>query len=118
MMPIQLFIGCINDDSSKLEAQLTERHIPSLLRQLKMHAAKWRDIGIYLEFLPSELDNIEAQPNRMQGAPLSYLGAMLQMWIQWAPGDNRGSTSYAYLEDLKSALDEAGLGVTARALKL
>ena len=71
-----------------------------------------------MDFLPSELDNIEAQPNRIQGAPLSYFGAMLQEWIQWAPDDSRGSTNFANLEDLRSALNEAGLGATAHNLKV
>ena len=99
-------------------APLKEQNIPSLLRQLKKHAAKWRDIGTYLEFLPNELDNIEAQPSRMHGAPMSYLGAMLQEWVQWAQGDSRGSTSSANMEDLRSALNQAGFGATARELKL
>ena len=89
-----------------------------MFQQLKKHAAKWREIGIYLGFLPSDLDNIEAAPNRMHGAPLSCLGAMLPEWSQWAPGDNRGSTNFVNVEDLKSALDEAGLGKTACNLKL
>ena len=89
-----------------------------MLRQLKKHAVKWREIGTNLDFLPSELDNIGAQPNRMQGAPLSYFGAMLQEWIQWAPGDSRGSTNFANLEDLRSALNETGLGATAHELKV
>ena len=97
---------------------LKERNIPSLLRQLKKHAAKWRDIGTYLEFFPSELDNIQARPNLMQGAPMSYLGTMLQEWVQWAEGDSRGSTSSANIEDLRSALNQAGFGATARELKL
>ena len=49
---------------------------------------------------------------------MSYLGAMLQEWVQWAEGDSRGSTSSANIEDLKSALDQAGFGVTAHELKL
>ena len=112
--------GSTDGDStcSKATTALTERHIPSLFRQLKKHAAKWKDIGLHLGFLPSELDNIEAQMNLMQGAPLSFFGAMLQGWIQWAPEDSRGSTNFANMEDLKGALDEAGLAATAHALKL
>ena len=101
-----------------VSSSLKEKNIPSLLRQLKKHAAKWRDIGTYLEFLPSELDNIQARPNLMQGAPMSYLGAMLQEWMQWAPADDRGSTNFASMEDLRNALDQAGFGATAHELKL
>ena len=87
--------------------------LPSLLRQLKNHAAKWREIGIHLGFLSGELDNIGARPNLSQGAPVSWLVAMLEEWLQWAPGDGRGSTSFATLEDLKNALNETGLGAIA-----
>jgi hypothetical protein len=99
-------------------SKLTERHIPSLLQQLKNHAVKWREIGIHLGFLPGELSNIEARPTLTPGAPISWLGAMLEEWIQWAPGDGRGSTSFANVEDLKAALTEARLAVTALDLKL
>ena len=99
-----------------LISKLTERNLPALFKQLKKHAAKWREIGTHLEFLPSELDNIEARPNLIQGAPKSWLGAMLQEWVQWAPEDSRGSTGFANIEDLKNALREAGLGATAHDL--
>ena len=46
--------------------KLTDKDLPFLLRQLRKHAAKWRDIGIHLEFLPGELDTIEARPNLAQ----------------------------------------------------
>ena len=43
---------------------------------------------------------------------------MLAQWLQWAPGDSRGSTSFATLEDLKAALNQAGLGAIAYDLKV
>ena len=43
---------------------------------------------------------------------------MLEEWMQWAQGDNRGSTGFATLKDLKNALKEAGLAATAFDLKL
>ena len=97
---------------------LTNKDLPSLLRQLKNHAAKWREIGIHLGFLPGELDNIGARPTLSQGAPVSWFGAMLESWLQWAPGDGRESTSFATLKDLKAALNETGLGATAHNLNL
>ena len=97
---------------------MTERHIPTLLQQIKNHASKWKEIGTHLGFLPSELSNIESRPNLNQGAPISWLSAMLEEWMQWAQGDTRGSTSFATLKDLKNALKEAGLAATAFDLKL
>ena len=49
----------------------------------------------------------------MYGAPVSHLGAMLEEWIQWAPGDSRGSENFATIGSLKKALSEAGLGAAA-----
>ena len=89
-----------------------------LLTQLNIHAAKWREIGTHLGFLQGEMDNIQSSPMNLAGAPLSYLNAMLALWLEWAPGDARGSTQYATLEALKRAISEAGLGSTADSLKL
>ena len=97
---------------------MTDRHLPALIKQLKKHAAKWREIGTHLEFLPRELSNIEARPSLTSSAPLSWLGALLEEWIQRAPGDSRGSTNFATLEELKAVLKEAGLGATAHDLKV
>ena len=73
-------------------------------------------IGSYLGFTSGELDNIEGKPFLLQGAPTSWLSAMMAQWLQWAPGDGRGSTSFATLKALKTALNEACLGATAHDL--
>ena len=115
---------CVNHSISpfiekQIEAKkLSERDLPSVMRELKKHAAKWKEIGLHLGFLPGELDNIEAKPSLSQGAPVSWFGAMLQEWLQWAPMDRRGSTSFATLNDLKVALGETGLGASAHDLTL
>ena len=87
-----------------------------MLKQLQGHSAQWREIGSSLGFLPSEIEEIEAKPFLLATAPRSWLSAMLAQWLQWAPGDSRGSTSFATLEDLKTALNQAGLGATAHDL--
>ena len=46
-------------------------------------------------------------------APGSWLSAMLEAWLEWKPGDSRGTVS---LESLKKAVDKAGLGRTAAEL--
>ena len=98
---------------------LHESHYDSLLSQLSQHATKWEDIGTHLGFLPGELSNIKARPDLfIQGAPRSWLSAMLAEWLQWAPGDGRGSSSFATLEALKTALNQAGLGAAACDLKV
>lgn len=39
-----------------------------------------------------------------QKAPFSYLGRMLELWLQWAPGDRRGSKNFATFKNLRKAL--------------
>ena len=93
-------------------------HLSILLIQLQTHSAKWKEIGTFLGFRYSELENIQAKPFLMSGAPTSWLQEMLANWFQWAPGDSRGSTNFATLEDLKTALNQAGLGATAHDLEI
>ena len=73
---------------------------------------------MYLGVRSGELDNIQNNPSLFSKAPTSWLSAMLAQWLQWAPGDSRGSTSFATLETLKAALNQAGLGATAHDLKI
>jgi hypothetical protein len=84
--------------------------------KLQKYRHKWRDIGRGLGFHSHELDAIQSQPLLIPTAPTSYLNEMLSSWQQWAPGDDRGSTSYATLESLRTAVDKAGLGLTAQEL--
>ena len=97
---------------------LTEKDLLSLLQQLTKYADRWRDIGTHLGFLRGELDNIQGTPLLMATAPTSWLRAMLSQWLQWAPGDGRGSTNFATLEGLKDAVRLAGLAATAEDLTL
>ena len=96
--------------------RLTDDHHAVLLKQLTKHSADWKMIGLYLGFSSGELNDIEARPFLQPGAPTSWLSTMLAQWLQWAPGDSRGSTSFATLKALKTALNEACLGATAHDL--
>ena len=79
--------------------------------KLEDKAARWRDIGRALGFKEGEMCNIQSNPMLLtQSAPKSYLREMLTQWLQWAPGDGRGSTSYATKESLRAALLKANLG--------
>ena len=84
--------------------------------KLRPHAHKWKDIAHGLGFLAAELNCIEADPKNLINAPASYLYAMLDSWLQWAPGDDRGSRDYATVRSLSTAVDKAGLGVLAQDL--
>ena len=102
--------------TAESQTPLNEHNHSVLLKQLQSHSAKWREIGSSLGFRPSELDEIQARPLLLNGAPRSWLSAVLADWLQWAPGDSRGSTSFALLEDLKAALHELELTQTAHDL--
>ena len=46
-------------------------------------------------------------------APNSYLEEMLTQWLEWTPGDERGSTGFATKKALRVALLRANLGQLA-----
>ena len=97
-------------------SRLTEHDLSTLLCQLSKYSGNWFDIGIHLKFRYRELDDIKVRPCLIQDAPKSWLTAMLAKWLQWAPGDSRERTSFATLDDLKAALNKAGLGIAAHDL--
>jgi hypothetical protein len=80
---------------------------------LAPYASKWRDIGRELGFIEGEMNNIESRPGLFGQAPESYLREMLSQWLQWAPGDRRGSTGFATRGSLRTALLKANLGQLA-----
>ena len=85
---------------------------------LAPHAAQWFAIGNALGFQQGELANIQANVMLItQSPPGSWLREMLAQWLQWAPGDGRGSTGFATKESLRAALLKAGLGATAEKFK-
>ena len=91
----------------------SESHLPELLRKLNDHACRWRDIGMYLGFRQGELDYIQGKPLLLTESPRSWLREMLGAWLEWAPGDSRGSDAFASIESLKCALAKSGLTQTA-----
>ena len=103
---------------SEFGTRLKKQHLTLLYGQLSGHASKWRDIGIYLKFLSNELDIIEAKPSLYHEGTKGFLREMISEWLEWAPGDQRGSEQYATLEALKIAVSSAGLGTSAADLTI
>ena len=61
------------------------------------------------------MDIIQSNPMLLtQSPPKSYLRELLSQWLQWAPGDGRGSTGFATRESLRTALLKANLGQLAQ----
>jgi hypothetical protein len=96
------------------ETPLTDDDYSSIYTMLAPYATNWRDIGTELGFIEGEMDNIECRPKLLVQAPQSFLGEMLSRWLQWAPGDWRGSTGFATRESLRAALLRANLGQLAQ----
>ena len=85
---------------------------------MSKHSAKWREIGTYLGFHGRELDIIAAKPNLYHEGPKGFLREIFSEWLEWVPGDHRGSTKYPTLEILKTAISKSGLGATAATLSV
>ena len=97
---------------------LRDSHHTKIYAVLKDHAADWRDIGSALGFSEGELNNIQSDQNLLtQSPPMSFLRKMLSQWLQWTPGDGRGSEGYATRESLVAALLKANLGQLAEKIK-
>ena len=110
-------VGSVNTMEKRSTDSYDDCDHPRLYEKLKEHSSKWKEVGTLLGFRPGELNNIEAKPLLLRGAPKSWLYEMLEEWLQWAPGDARGSTDFATLSGLREALDKAGLGATAQSLQ-
>ena len=92
----------------------TERDFEGILETLKSSAWKWKDIGLALGFTYGELSMIECNPMLIvQHPPLSYLRHVLRHWLQWGPGDGRGSRGYATYGMLSAALWKVNMGAHA-----
>ena len=91
--------------------RLSDGDHAKICNELEDYAAKWREIGGALGFSEGELNNIQANQMLLtQFPPMSYLKEMVSQWLQWAPGDGRGSTSRATKESLVAALLAVNLG--------
>lgn len=109
----------MNSISSPLNVptmSISEQDFDRSSRILRKYSHKWREIGLELGFKGHELDCIHHSPILLSTAPNSFLDTMLSSWRQWAPGDHRGSTKFATLDSLRTAVDRAGLGMTAQEL--
>ena len=70
-----------------------------------------------LGFKELELKEIEHNIQLQLNAPKSYLRELLSQWLQWAPGDGRGSKNVATRKALCNALFKINLGRLAMDLE-
>ena len=76
---------------------------------LETQAHEWEKIGKALGFKEGEIAIIKSNPLSLMGAPRTWLREMLNQWLQWGPGDGRGSSEYASKDMLCRALKAANL---------
>ena len=60
------------------------------------------------------MENIQSHPALFMQGQEGFLREILSQWLQWAPGDGRGSEGFATRESLRAALLEANLGDLAK----
>ena len=86
------------------ETRLSESHLSDIISILKNAAAKWKQIGLKLGFLSSELNIIEHKSMLLPEGDTAFFSEMLTQWLNWAPPNHPWPT----LEALSSALQNAG----------
>ena len=109
-----LSINLCNINPSGETRPLSANDHADIYHKLEDYAAKWRDIGLTLGFKEGEMDNIQQNPFLFMEAPRSYLRVMLTQWLEWAPGDRRGSVGLATRDSLRTALLMTNLGHLAQ----
>lgn len=83
---------------------LSEHHLKPLLSLVGRAAAKWRQIGVALNFSTDILDVIETTPRN--ASPVECFTDLLSRWLNWAPPKHDLPT----LEMLAQALREDTVG--------
>ena len=109
-----MYLSLLSYNNTIAATSLTDKDHAHIYYKLRHHAASWRDIGRALGFKQGEMNNIRSNPMLIASAPNSYLEEMLTQWLEWAPGDGRGSVGFATKETLRVALLKANLGQLAQ----
>ena len=86
--------------------------------------SQWKMVGLQLGFSEKELSDVPDKADdsiwNFSSEEFNYDGEffrlMLNEWVEWYPGDSRGSTKFATYSDLQNALIKAGFGNVARDL--
>ena len=83
-------------------------HIGSLHRSMRACPgveSAWQPIAVRLGFTIKEIDRIRNEEESGR-----HLFEMLNEWVQWYPGDRRGSTTFPIYSKLVTAIVETGYG--------
>ena len=69
--------------------------------------SQWEHIAQQLGFKAYEIKNIASSLVRIQDG--YFITDVISAWLQWAPGDTRGSKDFATLEALQEALSNSNI---------
>ena len=108
---------------------IKHHHIDSLYRSITGRdpencLSQWKMVGLQLGFSEKELSDVPGKADdsiwKFSDEEFNYDGKifkqMLKEWVEWYPGDSRGSTKFATYSDLQNALIKTGFGNVARDL--
>ena len=84
--------------------ELTESDYKAIMEELVKVKSQWKPIAVELGFLPHEIQDISF--NQVHAHDNNYIYDVITRWLQWAPGDGRGSKDIATLEALQDALNK------------
>ena len=82
---------------------MRDSDLQMLLKIAGAAASKWKELGLALGFLNSELDMIEKTPLPIAGIPESCFREMLSCWLDWAPPNHSLPRMETLLEALRSS---------------
>ena len=99
---VPLAFGTLNSFLPFPERIFEEEDLQLLLQLVRRAAFKWKELGLALGFLKSELDEIEATIAHAAGGPEAYLRELLSRWLDWAPPNHRLPSSRTLAEALRS----------------
>jgi len=111
-MYVILCTSCGTPPSSPLQdggsrTVLEDYHYGPLCEQLVPCMGHWETIAINLGFKAYEIEKIRLDLQRSLNKTQLY--GVIQTWLLWGPGDARGTSNVATLEELQSALNRANL---------
>ena len=82
---------------------LEEKDLQLLISVVGRAATRWKEVGLVLGFLKSELDEIEKTLVLTARGPEAYFQEMLSRWLDWAPPKHYLPTTSTLVEALRSS---------------
>ena len=92
-------------DTDEVDVILTEDNFDQICSQLKPCSHDWKLIARKLQFKPSEISKIGTNLSAI--ANNEFMSEVVEYWLRWKKGDERGSSGKATVQTLQKALNDA-----------